>query len=240
MDFFRRYVLAGIVLFVGPAITVGSLLLHAYTVRELGLPVEVWVAIGLAIFFLSVIGILFRWHEEHRASSNAVSTPLSSSEGRISIISPLNGGLLDEGRRPHGGGCSYLIRIRLTHLPEGHKIWVLNEDEVSGKVWPQSQAVRSLRPSEWEGETFVWPKQTKITIVAVVAPPTSHEYFQYYHKFREHADRINRAVTQAIDNKAASIELRSEDREVLPLVRLPPECTNIARVQARQIGREAT
>jgi hypothetical protein len=162
-----------------------------------------------------------------------------SFENQISIISPPNGGLLEEGRRPHGGGCSYLIRIRLAHLPEGHKIWVLNEDEVSGKVWPQRQAAPSLRPSEWEGETFVWPKQTKITVTAVVAPPTSHEYFQYYHKFRERIDRINGAVTQAV-SKGASLELNREDLEVLPLIRLPPECTNVARVQARQIGREAT
>jgi hypothetical protein len=40
-SFFRDNILAGIAAVLGPAITVGSLILHAYTLRDMGLPVEV-------------------------------------------------------------------------------------------------------------------------------------------------------------------------------------------------------
>ena len=62
MSFFRRHLLPGIGLLLGPAIAIGSLIMHAYALTEMGLPVEVWVAIGLSIFFMSVIGILYQQH----------------------------------------------------------------------------------------------------------------------------------------------------------------------------------
>jgi hypothetical protein len=62
-SFFQRHLWTGVGLLLGPAIAIGSLILHAYALIELGLPVEIWVAIGLAIFFLSVIGILYNQHQ---------------------------------------------------------------------------------------------------------------------------------------------------------------------------------
>jgi hypothetical protein len=151
----------------------------------------------------------------------------------IAIISPVNGGVLEDGRQRRGRGCSYIVRIQLTYLPNGHKIWVLHEDPRTGAVWPQDgPAVPSLRSGEWECRTFVWDTQTSVTIVAVVAPPTSHEFFKYYHKAREQIGR----VMAEIKSKDITLELRQEDQEVLPITRLPPECKNIARIQARHIG----
>jgi hypothetical protein len=63
--FLRKHIFAGIGLLVGPAIAIGSLVLHAVALAELGLQIEYWVAIGLGIFFLSVVGILMTWDQEH-------------------------------------------------------------------------------------------------------------------------------------------------------------------------------
>ncbi len=69
VSFFRRHLWAGIGLLLGPAIAIGSLVMHAYALIELGLPVEVWVAIGLTIYFLSGIGILYKQHQYFNAGA---------------------------------------------------------------------------------------------------------------------------------------------------------------------------
>ena len=63
--------LPGIGLLLGPAIAIGSLILHAYALTEIGLRVEAWVAIGLFIFFMSVIGILYRQHQLYEQYQHA-------------------------------------------------------------------------------------------------------------------------------------------------------------------------
>ena len=68
MDLFRGHRWAGPLLLIGPLIAIGSLLLHAYAVKDTGVPIEVWVAIGLGIFFLGVIGILMKWEREHKSA----------------------------------------------------------------------------------------------------------------------------------------------------------------------------
>jgi hypothetical protein len=52
LEFFRKHIIAGIGLLVGPAIFIGSLVLHGTALHEMGLPVEIWEAIGGGIFFL--------------------------------------------------------------------------------------------------------------------------------------------------------------------------------------------
>jgi multidrug transporter EmrE-like cation transporter len=74
MTFFQRHVLPGIGLLLGPAIALGSLILHAHALTEIGLPVEYWVAIGLGIFFLSVVGILIKWEQENLSLPTSVPT----------------------------------------------------------------------------------------------------------------------------------------------------------------------
>jgi hypothetical protein len=51
---------AGIALLLGPVISIGSLILHAYALHDMGLPIEIWVSIGLLIFFLGVVGVLYK------------------------------------------------------------------------------------------------------------------------------------------------------------------------------------
>jgi hypothetical protein len=70
-------------LLIGPLIAIGSLLLHAYAVKDMGVPIEVWVAIGLGIFFLGVIGILMKWEREHKSAiaGPPIATPPPSTVG---------------------------------------------------------------------------------------------------------------------------------------------------------------
>jgi hypothetical protein len=60
LKFFQDKVLAGIALFLGPGVFAGSLILHAYALHDMGLPIEIWVAIGLLIFSFGVVGVLYK------------------------------------------------------------------------------------------------------------------------------------------------------------------------------------
>src|SRR5262249_6375258 len=82
LAFFQKQIIGGIGIFVGSAITLGSLILHAYALHEMGLPIEIWVAIGLGIFILSVVGILYKsWNENQRIvpAGKVNQTPVSTS-----------------------------------------------------------------------------------------------------------------------------------------------------------------
>jgi hypothetical protein len=83
MDFFNRHPLAGIGLLLGPTIAIGSLILHAIALKEMGLPVEIWVALGLAIFFLSVIGMLMKWDGDHLPPITVPSATFMPSPARL-------------------------------------------------------------------------------------------------------------------------------------------------------------
>ena len=137
---------------------------------------------------------------------------LSVDKIQITITSPVNGGFLEDGKQPRQDGWSYPVRGTVTHLPSDHEIWILNEGLPSREVWPQGKHTIRYYPerSEWEGQTFLWSWQDSVTIVAVAAPPLSHEMFAYYTKVHEHTGKA------------------------VPLSRLPVECTIVARVQARQ------
>jgi hypothetical protein len=66
IEFFKKHIVGGIGIVLGSAVTIGSLVLHAYELHEMGLPIEIWVAIGLGIFILSVVGILYKWWDENQ------------------------------------------------------------------------------------------------------------------------------------------------------------------------------
>jgi hypothetical protein len=115
-----------------------------------------------------------------------------------------------EGIKPRFGGRSYLVRGSFKNLPADHRIWILNEDPATGKLWPQDHsAVEALSETEWKGLTFVGDDQENVTLVAVMAPQTSHDFFVYYHTVL--------GQTQAF-----------------PLSRLPAECKIFDRAQARR------
>lgn len=90
------------------------------------------------------------------------------------------------------------VRGTLNFLKKDHLIWLLTED-AEGHIWPQAWGPPQYneKTKEWEGSVIVDIKKFKI--YAVVAPPTTIEFFQYYE-----------AVGQASGYR--------------PINRLPPEC----------------
>jgi hypothetical protein len=106
---------------------------------------------------------------------------------------------------------SYPVRGTLKRLPKGHEIWLLPQDESTGYVWPQGFVAVQYDPTtkNWEGRiNSRGPANVKI--IAVVAPPTSQQYFRYFQKLGG---------------------LRDWTFEPLPNV--PPDCVNFDVVQAR-------
>ena len=103
----------------------------------------------------------------------------------------------------------YTVRGKLKHLPRNHRIWLLVQDDKSVRVWPQGHELVQFNreTGEWAGKVSGFQSRP-ITIVAVVAPPTSHDFFTYYH-----AMGLKTGYT--------------------PLTRVPLECTNSDLVQAR-------
>jgi hypothetical protein len=130
--------------------------------------------------------------------------------GRIQITSPRPLESLEDKqpfRKLEEGRFSYAVRGKLRRRPDDCEIWLLIEDR-SGCVWPQGFSPVQFDPEkgEWIGRVHTQNPQPKI--VAVVAPPTSQEFFKYY---------------QQMDNKTNYAALN----------RVPVECTNRTSVDAR-------
>jgi hypothetical protein len=98
--------------------------------------------------------------------------------GRIQITSPRS----SEALKPFAneGRISYEVRGKLKRLPKNHEIWLLTEHS-TGCVWPQEKAEFNRDTGEWEGRIATNEPHQKI--VAVVAPPTSQQFFKYYKLF---------------------------------------------------------
>ena len=105
----------------------------------------------------------------------------------------------------------YPVRGTLKHLPAGYEIWLLVEDEIKGKVWPQGFFHVQFDPHQktWIGKINASSRK-HLKITAVVAPSTSQDLFRYFQKLGG---------------------LRGHQYE--PLDRIPVECTNKTSVQAR-------
>jgi hypothetical protein len=106
---------------------------------------------------------------------------------------------------------SYPVRGTLKRLPKGHEIWLLTQDESTGYVWPQGFVAAQYDPDtkNWEGRVNS-RGIANVKIIAVVAPPTSQQYFRYFQRLG--------AV---------------RDWTFEPLPHVPPECVNVDTVQAR-------
>jgi hypothetical protein len=113
---------------------------------------------------------------------------------------------------PQGAGNAryFAVRGTLKHLPPNHEIWLLTESEAGG-VWPQGSVKVQFDPrlKTWSGK-INWTSKEPLKITAVVAPPTSQDFFLYFQKLGG---------------------LRNHQYE--PLNRVPIECTNRASVPAR-------
>jgi hypothetical protein len=76
---------------------------------------------------------------------------------------------------------SYPIRGTLKRLPKGHEIWLLTQKDNTGHLWPQG-----FFPVQYNDEVGAWVGRVNgsggplMRIVAVVAPPTSQDFFRYF------------------------------------------------------------
>jgi hypothetical protein len=126
----------------------------------------------------------------------------------IKITHPGPGKFLTDGQPMGSGGQRFPVRGTLKSKPRGHEVWILVHDGATEKVRPQFRAAMfDADQGTWSG--WINPSgQSEVRIVAVVAPPTSHEFFQYFQKVGDlHHNHV-------------------------PLERIPPECTNRDSVQA--------
>jgi hypothetical protein len=85
-----------------------------------------------------------------------------------------------------GSGFSYVVRGKLGRLPKGHKIWLLTKDENTGRVWPQSfeDATYYEETKMCEGRVN-GSRKSRLAIIAVVAPPSTQDYFRYFQRLGE-------------------------------------------------------
>jgi hypothetical protein len=145
----------------------------------------------------------YRNRKSSGGSEGAASDP-------IKITYPRPGEILADGK-PQGSGQKFPIRGTLKYLPKDHEVWILTKDDATGLVWPQgfSPVVFNQQEGTWNGWIFAGGR-SEVRIIAVVAPPTSQEFFRYFQK-----------VGGLRENKFE------------PLVRVPAECVNQDSVQGR-------
>lgn len=101
----------------------------------------------------------------------------------IEITSPRPNEIL-RGSKRLGPGLCYRVTGRLEVLPKDHRIWLLVQPWESSNFWPQGfeQVVYDPVTKEWSGFIFEPSGQAKLTIFAVVAPPSAQAFFEYYQK----------------------------------------------------------
>jgi hypothetical protein len=81
LRFLRDHPVTSIGLVLGSLLNVGSRVNEAYSFLNAGLPVEIWEAIGAAIFFLSVIVLLYRWRGTTNLVASGTIVPLLQAGG---------------------------------------------------------------------------------------------------------------------------------------------------------------
>ena len=101
---------------------------------------------------------------------------------QIKIIEPQENGFLAPAE-PRRGVQAHPVAGTLKYLPENHRIWLIVVDETKGKFWSQGfEPVEYHKDTgTWKGYVHVWGWH-HVTLIAVVAPPTSQEYFNYFQR----------------------------------------------------------
>jgi hypothetical protein len=85
-------------------------------------------------------------------------------------------------RRPRRAWAWSCIRYRgPKHLRKDHRIWLRVMDDKTCKTWPPGlvPVEYSNDQGTWKGYIHAWG-WNNVAIVAVVAPPTSQDYFNYF------------------------------------------------------------
>ena len=129
---------------------------------------------------------------------------------QIAITKPRPGEDLTD-PEPLGAGRSFPVEGTFQRVPKRHDIWLLVEDELTGRVWPQGffHVQIDRNQQRWHGRVNAMGRG-HIKIVVVIAPPTSQDYFGYF---------------QMVG--------RQSENNFTPIPRVPPECTKRDSVQAR-------
>ncbi len=141
---------------------------------------------------------------------SAITAAWQNSRNPIRITYPRPQETLAEPEPLGQGTVSYPVRGILKRIPKGHEIWVLTQQDRTGHLWPQG--FFPVQHNDTEGTWFGRVNGSGgplIRIVAVVAPPTSHDYFRFF----QDVGRLRNNVFE-------------------PLKRLPPEIRNFHSVQA--------
>jgi hypothetical protein len=140
-------------------------------------------------------------------SSTSLQAGLSPmTEENISIAIPVTGPVLID-KKPLGNSHTYAIRGKLKQLPPGCHIWLVTAGIESEQYWPQTSydVQHNDRTGNWNGR--VHTGGGPVRIIALVAPPTTQQFFLYY-----------KQVGDATKNYT-------------PLRRIPAECLNVCEIQ---------
>jgi hypothetical protein len=173
---------------------------------------------------LVALGVLYYLGRRTRPSSVVVGgmsqTPTDTlplrEEEKIKITLPLDGEVLTDEKRLGPNSVSYGVHGTLKSLRADCEVWLITTDKKTRQYWPQGFAdVQYERHTgTWRGR--VYGGRSPLQVVAVVAPPTSQQFFRYYQKLGE---------------------LRQRNQEnkpwYEPLDAIPAECHNIASVNTQ-------
>jgi hypothetical protein len=111
---------------------------------------------------------------------------------RIAITDPVNHGLLGVAEQ-RAGVVAHSLHGTIKHLRKDHKIWLVVVNESGDQFWPQGFAPVETNEANgtWRGyiHAFDWQyKWQNITITAVIAPPTTQDYFNYFQRVGKKTD----------------------------------------------------
>jgi len=128
--------------------------------------------------------------------------------GKVQIVSPQPLQEMRDTKELSPGLC-YRVAGTLAHLPKDHEIWLLMQNPMTRRIWPQgfAKVMYWSELGEWEGYVHPRSRHLQLTIAAVVAPPSAQMIFSYYQ-----------------DNGLKT--------DWNPLPDIPEECTNRATVTA--------
>jgi hypothetical protein len=153
---------------------------------------------------IKLANAVVKWFTPRRASSP------DHAEQTIQITHPSSPLEALQDKLPYADGFSYKVTGKLSKKANDHRIWLLNENEREQKVWPQGFSPVTdwdPRTGEWSGRVHGKAGET-IKIVAVVAPPSAADFFNYYQEL------CDQGIVKA-------------------LKRIPPDCTNQASVEIK-------